>query len=642
MVSIVKTPETLSFAENPVLAEVSSTNNIITEGEASILNIEVNGVDSTAGHTFIILASGEEIVFTSAISPDDSGYQYPVATGSDTFSTWAEKIFAVLCENYLLAKDYLIILSGVGATSRGIVLTAKKNGIAYNLDFTAGTATGIGKVGAGAGKDTVYRENFVIVAGIWDLNMTLLAEEIKPIDGSGHAKFDFSEYLVSLLRDVSSSRFTWPEVVNVNWHIFTNYFLRFRISFAEKYDGIVRQLAFDSWRYAIGGGLDHETLMSLFGSDLTYFTDSNQTNRFLTWQPVEKTTGIAQPEKLFFFFQTADMVDYRGGVIVHYTDGTTYSFFLHGLSQIPIFQVIELCVGYSQLGLGNISPEKTVDYWNVKIVDGSGVDISETRKFILDEEYHENEHTFLFRNSFSTYDVIRFTGDRELSLEFERSTGVLISDEPISPYNAPQKQFSAVEEQKFKANSGYISLEMKNYLREFLLSNERYEVIDKFLYPISITNSKSSPFLKDNETLYDLEIEYQRSYTHTHFSNYKPGYPDTSSPVVIDEETILETGSDPIIADHILVDLVPAGYMLECLVFTNISTKPGQISAGTGLGLHNVFEQQGITETDYTTVKVFRVFSETEATSIYLNHICEGDSWNGMQLFVKATLRKMS
>ncbi|MCX6240679.1 MAG: hypothetical protein NTX43_02590, partial [Bacteroidetes bacterium] len=84
------------------------------------------------------------------------------------------------------------------------------------------------------------------------------------------------------------------------------------------------------------------------------------------------------------------------------------------------------------------------------------------------------------------------------------------------------KQFSAKETESCKANSGWISLGEKNCLRELLLSTEGYEQIGKELFQIVMKSAKVTPFLKDGEYLYNLEIEYERSYQNSFFSVHIP------------------------------------------------------------------------------------------------------------------------
>lgn len=637
MVDIVKGPDFLSFAGNPVRCEVHSPEHVVSMGSQAKLKILISDIDTVAGHRFMLHLFGRDLVFTSANVPDGSGLQYERAVPGDSAQVFARKILSAFLSNYDLALSYIISLQ-----DSQITLTARETGSGGDLSFENIDALGIEQSYVQAGQETVLRENFAIVAFLFDSDKKPLFQEIKPVDALGNAVFDFSQYLESILSEMNENRFRWPELTNAYHYRHTNYHYIYYLGFAEKYDGEVRRITWSDPCCAVGGGLDQETLSSLSLLGLSYFTDPNTAMRFMTWAPVEKLTGPSQPEKLFFIFTNDELSKYRAGVVVHFTDGSVYSFFISPLISIVPFYVTELMVGYDLMGLGLIYPSKIVDYWNVKLVDEYGNDLSETRKFILDPEVYEHERTFLFCNSFSAYDLVRFTGRRSLTLEYDRETGEVVSDEVPSPFNAPRRQFASSESQVYEASSGYVDFRTKNYYRDFLLSNEVYEIVDGNLYRIVIRSSSIREYFRDDVLLYWLDFEYERSYRHQRYSDYTPGGQNNGIPMVVEQEPIVERAVNPIMADHLMIDLVPPGYMLECLVFTNISASTGQISAGTFPGAHDVFEQVAVAGQDYTTIRIFKMFSETSATSVFLNHGMEGDAWNGMQLFVRATLRQMT
>ncbi|MEI6684483.1 MAG: hypothetical protein WCO44_17805, partial [Bacteroidota bacterium] len=170
------------------------------------------------------------------------------------------------------------------------------------------------------------------------------------------------------------------------------------------------------------------------------------------------------------------------------------------------------------LDLVNAQYGKTVQSWEVFLMDSNDDFLSERRIFYNDERFFENEKVFFYRNSFSAYDTFRFTGKSDLNLDYERLIGSLVREEKDTFFNAPSKQFSAKETESCKANSGWITHAEKNCLRELLLSTEAYEQIGKELFQIIVKSAKIIPFLKGGEYLYNLEIEYERAYQNSFFS----------------------------------------------------------------------------------------------------------------------------
>ena len=228
-------------------------------------------------------------------------------------------------------------------------------------------------------------------------------------------------------------------------------------------------------------------------------------------------------EKLFFLFQDNPLVvHYLLVVIINFTDGNHKV--VNATEQVAFtaFSVMEFKVGFDHLDLVNAQYGKTVQSWEVFLMDSNDDFLSERRIFYNDERFFENEKVFFYRNSFSAYDTFRFTGKSDINLEYERSIGATVREEKDTFFNAPSKQFSAKETENCKANSGWISLAEKNCIRELLLSTETYEQIGKELFQIIVKSTKVTPFFKGGEYLYNLEIEYERAYQNSFFSVHVP------------------------------------------------------------------------------------------------------------------------
>jgi hypothetical protein len=82
-------------------------------------------------------------------------------------------------------------------------------------------------------------------------------------------------------------------------------------------------------------------------------------------------------------------------------------------------------------------------------------------------------------------------------------------------------------------------------------------------------------------------------------------------------------------ADRTFTNIVPAGYMLSCIVFEEKSGNAPTLDLGTTAGGNEVFINQDLTASDYTTVVIQRVFSLTVATTLYLNDDTAPSQWNG-------------
>jgi len=545
MIQIVTKPPKNSFSGNPIRYEVLSGSLLSSVGSKAQMILKFTAMEVVTGHHFSLIVNNEVLTFNQLMFPDDSGLTIPLINNS-----LPEYVYAI-CEclklNYTLRSNYDLILGDVILGERRITIVAKETGSKWSLTFGTNNITGLSMLSIQAGTDAIERENFGIVCSIWtdqtvntqvgnapvvigqvQVQLKKFAEDLKSVDSNGNVSFDISEYLRSFIKVnlEGPQNFTFPEVATQNVAEWNNLILPYYTSFAERYASKVRMLFFDTVRYTIAGGLSREILACYNSNEqeTDYFSIADNLKRFLTWAPVVKTTGKTQMEKLSFFLcGNNHPYSYRLAVRVKYTDGSYYSYYASDSHSHSAPALIEAMVGFNQLGLGNMDHTRDVESWEVWLEDINENTISEVRKFILDTDVYENERTFLFRNSFGRYDTIRFLGVAEFTVAYERIAGQVLSDEVITSFNPPMKNFEAWETQSFKADSGFISREMRDYMREFLISTEAYEVVQGLLFPIFLKSAKISPFATDGVYLYNLQVEYDRAYNDQYFSGqFKP------------------------------------------------------------------------------------------------------------------------
>lgn len=512
MITINTTPPETFFAGNPVLFGIHSDNMLSYIGRKCQFKLVVSAADTAAGHTLVFTFPGKVITFTTAAVPDDSGLQIPTATNAALWSTWAISLYDCIQANYDISSKYSVILDTAGTSNRVIEFFAYKIGTADSASVVSHlvTATVFNYYN---GLDSIPRNTFSIVGGIWDINMKLLAQDIKPVDASGNVTFNFSEYLSVLLETNLVPRFSWPFSTTILYRKFKNYILQFYAGFAERYDNTIRKIHFDLPRNAVPGGLNRETIVAYNTAGQNFFSVTENVLSFMTWAPLEKMTSKTCPELLFFHVPAKANYDQLNFVvIVTFTDNTT-STFITSIEDVSQNDVIELTVGYEKLALATRYPTKTVYSWQVMLSNQDAQMDTERRVFILDNTFYQNERVFLFQNSFArAYDIIRLTGRGSVDIEVEFSTS---SSETIGDYtalNAPVSKFGTSEVQRLKVNSGWLTRELKDFMRELLLSRQVFEYTENGLFPVIITNDKMKSFFQDNDYLFDIEIDYDRAY----------------------------------------------------------------------------------------------------------------------------------
>ena len=518
MITLEETPANVFFAGNPALYKAISSNFLSQTGRKCSFSLVVTAGDTTAGHTISFAFSDQTLTFTSVATPDDSGLQFQKASVSGLWSSWAQTLYNCFQSNMDLASRFKMTLLTPGSSSRTIQFEAFNAGVENSVTVSTNLVI-VTEISYLAGIDDVLRDNFVIVGGIWDASFNLLAQDVKPVDEAGEVIFNFSEYMTALLEYNQQPRFTYPFDPSTIVQIFNNYPLAFYAGFAERYAGIVRKIYFDQLKSAMPGGLNRETLVYYNNEGLNFFDQDENKQSFMTWAPLVKTSDKNVPEKLFFYVgPTPDYSLVLLQVKVYFSDGT--SSFLDPL-EVSVFanNVLECSIGYAALNLGGIFPTYTITAWDVWLEKEDGTHVSEVRTLQNDLMIYENERIFLFQNSFGhAYDVVRFTGKGsiDINLQFATATSELL--EKYTSFNAPAQKYDASEGQKLKANSGWVSREMKDYLRELMLSHQVFEYKDGLLYPVVIINESIKEHFIDDEYLYSLDLEYDRAYRDFFFS----------------------------------------------------------------------------------------------------------------------------
>ena len=512
MITINNTPPETIFAGNPVLYSINSDNQFLDIGRFCQFYLVISAAETAERMSLEFAFPDKTIIFMTANGHDDSGLQIQIASSSGSWATWAQVVYDALMTNYDISSRFQITLENAGTSNRVLSFIAHERGTAYSAIVTSNlrTATVFSYI---SGLNPGARSNFAIMAGIWDENNRRIVQDLKPVKEDGSVMFNFSEYLSAIIENNNQPRFTWPFDHSRLYQIFNNYILPFYAGFAEFYDGQVKKIHFDSLRFAMAGGLNRETMVAYNSSSLDFFSVAENLLRFMTWAPMLKMTNKTSPELLFYYIIAKapyDQLDFV--VIVIFTDGSTDSI-ITDMRELPSNGVIELSVGYEHLDFENVFPTKTVSKWFVKLASQDLHMETETRTFILDNQTYENERIFIFQNSWGrAYDVVRFTGKGSKDIEVGFSTA---SSETIGNYtsfNAPVSKFGASEIQRMKCNSGWISYEKKDYLREMLLSKQVFEYVAGNLYPIIITNDKISQYFRDDEYLFNIEIDYDRAY----------------------------------------------------------------------------------------------------------------------------------
>ena len=507
---ITKKPFLISFAGNPMryLLTTESGGGGGGGGEEikSVIQIGFSGIDTTPDHAIAVTFLGDTRTFTLKSTPTTKDH-LPIADDS-----WSAVRWCLACYNYILNDVQLSKNYDIATNSAIITLTAKTASSDYDWSSGSNTITGVTITTTMAGMAATPGTVEGVLMQVWKNGTEKLGEDYKPLDSEGSVKFEVQEYIYASLLQVPPPRFMLTGASFFH-NVYADYFLKYRTVFCDRVAGSYLPRTYsdadNTFCYSLAGGLNREDLVANNQTLTDYFNLTTTKKKFLTWSPPSKLTDKVETHSLFFALQTPSYSSLQMMAHIYSSDaGSTIP--ITPLLSVQYWSVFEFMAGYSQLGLsaylgGNVNK------WQLYLQDNNGTVISDIREFVLDQKYYENTRYFRFRNSWGTYDSLRCTGVFEQTVEHDREKVIFMSDEIETTFNTPGAYSMIKEAQSFKANSGWLTREFLNYLRDFMLSADIFEIEDGRLLKCLLTSKKTS-LTKDKEYNYSLAFEYDRAY----------------------------------------------------------------------------------------------------------------------------------
>jgi hypothetical protein len=252
------------------------------------------------------------------------------------------------------------------------------------------------------------------------------------------------------------------------------------------------------------------------------FFNMGEVRPFLTHQaPVKKVTRTQQEFLHFLADENFTFGFWLYGKI-YFTDGTTLTTNLK-FSASAKDKVAIIPAGFAQLGIATLAPSKTVKKYTLwcgnNIAPDAATHTTEERTFILDDRYFPTERFFLFQNSFGFMEVVRFTGKFESSIEIDGQEAELTLPYQYDPTSDSEFiEYNTSFTRKFKANSGHLTSQEKMNLVDFLVSENRFELLKNRFVRIILQTDKHK-ILKDLEYMNSIEFDYIHAHSNPAFSD---------------------------------------------------------------------------------------------------------------------------
>ncbi len=505
MLTLEQFPPIVSLSGNPVRFSFCSDTFQESPGERAVYTMTFS-MPGIHGDSFTLSWGSHALKFTYSDQPDESGSEVSSAVVEPHLHLWIEMIAGEVAANYLIDRDF-----EVSYFEGSLILTSRKPGPEYNLSHTF---TGSISIQATSTEGVLDEQKLFYRIGVQCLlvvenGFDLLAEEFLPVDGSGKATIDIHDFF----SDVLSSSFTLPEASNQRSIYHPEMCHSYVVRYFEQsgVPTVFGKISVTEPFYVLFGGLSSIQEGRYLRQGTDFWSKLCYNQYFLTWQPKTKWVDPWQVEKLYY------LVREEYPVIVMRVE----TYYQDGLSTNPVPKVIienpvNMGVYEFILTLDVLQPDawdsEYIDYYEAWIEDGQLNRISEVRRFRVAHETPPFLRHFLFRNSLGGWDTLRTTGKFQPSYEYDRSMALRIPELDSTDRSYRLTQTSVTEQQTFTANTGWLSMEEMDWVRDFCLSGEVYEIINRQLYPVVLT-SKSARQAKDGENLWCLDFEYSRSIT---------------------------------------------------------------------------------------------------------------------------------
>ncbi|MDA3912293.1 MAG: hypothetical protein PF448_13145 [Bacteroidales bacterium] len=510
--TITHTPAAIALSDNDLLFKVVTDNYLQSAGTKAHIAFYFNSIPAV-GDYFRIVSDYFDLTFTFVDgTADNSGLQ--INRNWNELFEFRTFMLLDLQKNYYINK-YFNVTHGIDTDIDYVKIEAKEVGD-FNLAQPDDSTDCPAMLGPpyydNDGANKTYRNNYRLEG---KLSILDFEDSIIPTHDTQEAAFNYKK-----MPELQGG-FAWPETLGTIER--PDMIAEYRFQVWEN-DNSVRSAIFKtSILKVLQGGVSKKDYKSLIDAESTWYEMWQENQWFLTWQPNGHVIDLNSTLKLYH------LSTYTGNVRLYWKiNGDPQNVNFIALDDLLANTVYEIIASpgllFSFMG-SYITDLEYFDLWLEKQSDGTV--LSETRRYYIDWQYCEFRREFLFSNSYrGAYDTLRFTGKGSESWETESYTYEhKVYDEELKKINQSRSKLSNPQ----KTNTGWISREVLEYMQEFLLSEDRYEIRNGKLYPVYITSSKITK-RADGEYIYSLEIEFQYSFNEEYFSSVD-GIQEQSNPV---------------------------------------------------------------------------------------------------------------
>lgn len=492
-ITINTTPPQIALAGNGLVYNITTANAKSAAGSFAKFALAFSAAwDEIAENDTLTLACDLfTIVFVFKDAPNESGTQLPTPANSEYLTDYSPLLREAIVKNYYIAT-YCALIHIPGNVNFTLEFR-NKGSFSLAVDADWGTVNTPLTVTPTDGTNETYRSNYRLCALIENsLNDQLIVIEKFPFPALS-IDFDIADFI----KHLCSSDFTMNPDALLFEH--SSAIVSYVTKFFDKYGSppVPSILYLDITRYALPGGIDKTGLAAYSADETDVMTQFIADKRFLTHADDYITLKFDDIIRLYFLLNTTNNVQFR---YARYTiEGYIIGSWQFNTQATYDPNTIVECI-CDPLKLFSESSLEAAHYIEVKLYDNTAhTDLSETRRYYLDNNISTQRLQFVFANSFEiAFDTIFAYGKAEHNFDIENYTLLYIND--------AKSQSRSYRTDKFIVRSGYLTFRQLFYWQEFIQSNQRYLIRDGRRIPCRILSTNI--FMYKNQ-VYNFGIELE-------------------------------------------------------------------------------------------------------------------------------------
>lgn len=342
-----------------------------------------------------------------------------------------------------------------------------------------------------------------------------------PVDVSGTVRFDISYLLHKVMQQFKTRIVATSSTVSNDTSCIKNYDVK-----ATLIKGVIPEVDASNFiensidLFVVNGGVNLQYLprFDFFGSLATL-------NTFLSNWPSVKRVFMDQPEILYIFNATLELEVTNLEVKLYKKDGASlfHTFTTHTYSWSAA-DIIGYNVSPEHLGLQAIADGASAEllYYTVQVKSGAGDELSSVFTLYIDYSNTIEKTHIRFRNSKGGFDNITFKGEVVEKSNIDKTSANVYLDQSVEDSYTTVKSSSIItsasERISKTVSTGFITKTELLLLRDLFVSEEVYEMVNGYYYPVDIVGKSFER--RSEDELKKYSIEFRNQFTSNAYQRY--------------------------------------------------------------------------------------------------------------------------